>query len=472
MIELIKDKKSVNFNSSSGSVNFVKPSGGGGGDYYIPSIEDGFINFEPTQTTMPVVESIDIWDRLKIWNIDDGLECKSDNPYDFDLTQIEKGEKVALWLELSNYDVERYKGRNCGACLLMVDESKNFSLLLNFVNVAGMPFVCGFQQMDLEDGGIGSTHYLKAGDSHIRFTAESDGWYFGEFDNPENVVKLDNYNTSIYITDFENLKIVDIGSYQLEAAAEMYGVKIENVIDDFINSVICFCLPSGYNYKIPKIPNTKGIVINQTIGEGGEIGKGSITTEHLADNAVISSKIADGSITTGKIAVNAIGGSHIASKMIGSRHLDYNAVQTFAIKDGAVTPAKLDREYATKDDLANINLDNYVTKQEYAEDILYINSQFVEDIEYINDKVTQMEESIEEIEKNTNQHFGDIEKDFSDLQREVERESIAVNAALNETTTAIKKIPTVTAADNGKFLIVVDGAITPVSIPNVVEEEF
>ena len=417
MIELINNKKNVNFTGSSGKVEFKQVSGGNSG-YYIPSIEDGFINFEPTKPIMPEVEDIDIWNRLKIWNIDDGLKFTSDNPYDFDISQIEKGEDVDLWLELSNFDVSRYEGRNCGACLLMVDEAMNFCMLLNFANVAGMPFICGIQQKNLQGKGEGSIHYLKANSSYVSFTAETEGWYFGNFDKPEEVIKVEDKDTSIYIENFKDLKIIDIGSFQLEWASEITGVKIENVIDDFINSIICFCLPRKYNYKIPKVPNTKGIVINQTISEGGEIGEGSITTEMLADKAVISSKIADGSITTGKIALNAIGGSHIASKMIGSRHLDFNAVQTFAIKDGAVTPAKLDREYATKEDLENIKVDVDLTGY-----------------------ITQ--EDLEQTQK-------DIEEDLANKMDNLN----------------------ITPEDEGKFLVVQDGAITPIAIPIVGEEVF
>lgn len=422
-------------------LNFYFPSGGiyrlpskdNMGGYYTPELDDkGNIHWIASNNKMPKVEDIDIWNRLKIWNIDDGLKFTSDNPYDFDLTQIEKGEDVDLWLELSNFDVSKYEGRNCGACLLMVDEAMNFCMLLNFANIAGMPFICGIQLKNMQGEGAGSVHYLKAGSSYINFTAETEGWYFGNFDKPEEVIKIEGKDTSIYGENFKDLKIIDVGSFQLAQASEMLGVKVENVIEDFINSVFCFCLPRKYNYKIPKVPNTKGIVINQTISEGGEIGEGSIATEHLADNAVISNKIADGSITTGKLALNAVGGSHIASKMISSRHLAFDAVQTFAIKDGAVTPAKLDREYATKEDLENIEIDvdlsGYATKED------------LENIEVdvdLTGYITQ--EDLEETVANLPTYMEDVE---------------------------------ITPEDEGKFLIARGGKWVAEAIPRVSEEEF
>lgn len=236
---------------------------GGTGGYYTPSLEDGYVNYEPSKPNMPEVEAIDIWNRVKIWSAADGITCSSTIPYDFDFSQIEKGEVVDVWLELNNFDASRYEGRNVGACILLLDEEKRFFMFLIFVSI-GNQFTCGFIQQNLDGNEQGATHYLKAGSTYVDFTADTEGWYFGNFDTPEEVIKVEGADTSIYITDFNNLKIVDFGSIQLEQASEAYGIKIENVAEDFINSVICFCLPRKYNYKIPKIPNTnKSVVVNE-----------------------------------------------------------------------------------------------------------------------------------------------------------------------------------------------------------------
>lgn len=221
--------------------------GGGSGGYYIPSVENGYINFEPTKPNMPEVEAIDIWHRVKVWGAADGLIHNSISPYEFDFTQIPYTEEVGLCLELDNFDITRYEGKNCGACICFYDEEKKFFMFFNYVSI-GNEFVCGFVQVG-GNNETGSVMYLRKNDTYMDFTADSEGWYFGGFDNPEEVIKIEGEDLTNYIADFNKLKIVDIGSIQLEQASEVYGVEIENVLDDLINSVICFYLPTGY-YKM------------------------------------------------------------------------------------------------------------------------------------------------------------------------------------------------------------------------------
>ena len=80
-------------------------------------------------------------------------------------------------------------------------------------------------------------------------------------------------------------------------------------------------------------------------GTVGEVADGSITTEKLADKSVTENKIADNSISFPKLKEDSVGGYNIAPNSISVRHLNANSVTTPAIRDQAVTPEKLDREY-------------------------------------------------------------------------------------------------------------------------------
>jgi hypothetical protein len=71
-----------------------------------------------------------------------------------------------------------------------------------------------------------------------------------------------------------------------------------------------------------------------------DVADGSITQNHLANNAVTGTKILDGSVTNGKLANNAVNASKIADGSISNSKLANNAVNASKIADGAVTSAK------------------------------------------------------------------------------------------------------------------------------------
>lgn len=250
MIELINKKKNVNLTGSSGNVEFTQ-TGGGNSGYYIPSADkSGFINFEPTKPYMPEVKPIDLWNRVKIWSAEDGITSNSENPYEFDIGQIPYTEKAGLCLELNNFDLKRYEGKNVGACLIFCDLEKEWSIVFIFTLIAGN-LACIFQQRG-DNGKTGSCVYLRKGESYINFTAKEESWYFGDFDKEEEVIKIEGDLLTNYLGDFNNLMVIDFASLELAKQSEALGIEIENVVDDFINSVICFYLPSTEYYKAPR----------------------------------------------------------------------------------------------------------------------------------------------------------------------------------------------------------------------------
>lgn len=240
-------------NKDGGNINLTAPSGGAvSGGYYQPIIDEkGNLNWFPSNTSMPTVEGYNIYNAVKVWSAADGITCNSDSPLDFDFSQITKTEVMGLSLELNNIDLTPYEGRNVGACILFRDAVKKFFLFFNFISIGGT-LTCAFIQVS-DDGKTGACVYLRKGDSYIDFTANEEGWYFGDFDVPE-VEKVEGLTN--YIGDFNNLMIVDFGSMQLEQASQVYGIEIENVADDFINTLISFHLPEGY-YKTPRNKNKK-----------------------------------------------------------------------------------------------------------------------------------------------------------------------------------------------------------------------
>ncbi|MBE6782961.1 MAG: hypothetical protein E7536_03000 [Ruminococcaceae bacterium] len=241
-------------------LNFYFPSGGiyrlpyknNAGGYYIPSVDsEGYLNWKATKPNMPEVERVNITNKVKVWGAADGLVCPSTSPYDFDFTQIPENEtvEVDLGLELDKFDISRFEGRNVGAALIVVDEETKFNYTFNFAQFAGM-FVMGFQ------GDGDSLHYFKKGDTYVNFTADSEGWYSGEFNEPETVHKATSADIARFSGYLKKAKIVDFGSIQLKSLKEEMGLEVENVLDEIINNLICFYLPTGY-YKMPRNTEAK-----------------------------------------------------------------------------------------------------------------------------------------------------------------------------------------------------------------------
>ena len=255
-------------NKSGGNINLTAPSGSAvSGGYYQPIIDEkGNLNWFPSNTSMPTVEGYNIYNAVKVWGADDNLICESESPFDFDFNQITETIKINLGLELNNFDLSRFDGRNVGACLIVMDEEAKRGFLLNFISMYGQ-YVCGFQLLDSDKRG--SLHYMRKGETYINFTAKTEGWYCGNFNEPETVVTPTEKDIEPFTGIFENAKIVDFGSLQIEAYKQM-GIEVENVMDEIINHLVFFYFPEGY-YAMPRvIRNQDGGGINIPITEEDE----------------------------------------------------------------------------------------------------------------------------------------------------------------------------------------------------------
>lgn len=81
---------------------------------------------------------------------------------------------------------------------------------------------------------------------------------------------------------------------------------------------------------------------HETAGHSADIADGSITTAKLADYAVTSAKLYTAAVTSDKLAPEAVTGSKIHPDSVDARHIVAGAIQTYNIKDKAVTYSKID----------------------------------------------------------------------------------------------------------------------------------
>ena len=82
----------------------------------------------------------------------------------------------------------------------------------------------------------------------------------------------------------------------------------------------------------------------QTLKEGAEVKKHSVTEEKIAADAVTSAKIADGAVTEEKIVEAAVTSAKIADGAVTKEKIVEAAVTSAKIADGAVTEEKIDNK--------------------------------------------------------------------------------------------------------------------------------
>jgi len=95
------------------------------------------------------------------------------------------------------------------------------------------------------------------------------------------------------------------------------------------------------------------------------VGKGSVGTEQLRNEAVSAAKIRDGAITEAKIAEGAIGTSRLANGTVTESKLANGSVTNAKIADGAVSGAKV--EASTLGTVPNAYHANEATKATHSE---------------------------------------------------------------------------------------------------------
>ena len=81
---------------------------------------------------------------------------------------------------------------------------------------------------------------------------------------------------------------------------------------------------------------------HESAGHSADIADGSITTEKLAQYAVTSAKLDTAAVTSDKLAPEAVTGSKIHPDSVSASHIVSGTIETYNIKDAAVTYPKID----------------------------------------------------------------------------------------------------------------------------------
>lgn len=211
----------------------------------------------------------------------------------------------------------------------------------------------------------------------------------------------------------------------------------------------------GFTYE-----NEQLLYNGKPIEGSGEIPDGAVTTKKVADGAITASKLGSKVVTSSKIADNAVGNMQIDEAAVSTRELSDEAVTSDKIADGAVTSEKIGNQ-----EIAGDNLKYNIIQSAHLKDGAVTASKlgFGSVTEY---KLGKNSVTAEKINVNAIS-TGKI------CDKAVETEKIADGAVTSDKLAEkyMKDIE-VTAEDNGKFLMVVEGEIAPVAVPNITEEVF
>lgn len=119
-----------------------------------------------------------------------------------------------------------------------------------------------------------------------------------------------------------------------------------------------------------KLDHPDGSVTTDKLADGavveGKIGSGAVTAAKLGASAVETAKIKDGAVTKDKIGANAVETEKVADGAITAAKLGASAVETDKIKDGAVTKTKI-ADGAVSEDKLSTDLSAAFTGKENSE---------------------------------------------------------------------------------------------------------
>ncbi len=228
-------------------------------DDYIKTLDSRFLSFEKIDfpddfegytdvihLSEPVVKD---WSKVKIWSADDGLVLpESTSPYDFDYSLITETNHAEIGTLPSLLDLSTLPEKTAGASIILMDESRSFFCVIQFLKTEGT-YVCPVTLSSTRMEKASHLEYLRVGDTtpSIDFTATEEGWYVVNL-NDRTALPATEEDLSLFSGTYENLKILDWGSLNIDAIKEL-GVSApstEELLELFVKDFISFVYPPGY----------------------------------------------------------------------------------------------------------------------------------------------------------------------------------------------------------------------------------
>lgn len=216
------------------------------------------------------------WDKVKIWNSDNGIVPDDGSFFDFE--KVTEVNLASIGVLPNAIDLSVFEGKNVYSAVAFYNVEKGYEIIAGITNNNGRPMV-------LVESRVGSLFYMLQGGKYLSFTAPKDGWYFND-DTGNEVRQATEGDLSLFKSAYTSVKILDFVDCAMAASEDTaealkdYETSPYIALDLFLSSVITILKPAGFYISkeidgeikwVPYVDTTITSITESTEDSGGNV---------------------------------------------------------------------------------------------------------------------------------------------------------------------------------------------------------